>query len=63
MPYSLLAGRRELAIGSMLPPYCGKLLADAGAGPTLGQHNRAILCDERGYSPAVLVKLYRIGII
>lgn len=31
--------------------------------PTLGQDNRAILCDELGYSPADLVKLYQTGII
>ena len=32
MPYSLLSGLRVLEIGSMLSaPYCGKLLADAGA--------------------------------
>ena len=31
--------------------------------PTLGQHNRAILCAELGYSPAELVKLYQTGII
>ena len=52
------------------PPY---RLADAPAGlaylapptpaPTLGQHNREILCDALGYSPAELVKLYQTGII
>ena len=32
MPYSLLAGLRVLEVGSMVSaPYCGKLLADAGA--------------------------------
>ena len=31
--------------------------------PTLGQHNRAVLCDELGYSPTELVKLYQTGII
>ena len=31
--------------------------------PTLGQHNREILCDELGYTPAELVKLYQTGII
>ena len=31
--------------------------------PTLGQHNRPILCDELGYSPAELVKLRQTGII
>ena len=31
--------------------------------PTLGQDNRAILCDELGYSAADLVKLYQTGII
>jgi crotonobetainyl-CoA:carnitine CoA-transferase CaiB-like acyl-CoA transferase len=31
--------------------------------PTLGQHNRAVLCDELGYSPKDLVKLYQTGII
>ena len=31
--------------------------------PTLGQHNRSVLCDELGYSPAELVKLYQTGII
>ena len=32
MPYSLLAGLRVLEVGAMLSaPYCGKLLADAGA--------------------------------
>ncbi len=31
--------------------------------PTLGQHNRAVLCDELGYSPEELVKLYQTGII
>ena len=30
---------------------------------TLGQHNRAVLCDELGYSPTELVKLYQTGII
>ncbi len=31
--------------------------------PTLGQHNRAVLCDELGFSPEELVKLYQTGII
>ena len=31
--------------------------------PTLGQHNRNVLCDELGYSPEELVKLYQTGII
>ena len=31
--------------------------------PTLGQHNRTILCDELGYSASDLVKLYQTGII
>ena len=32
MTYSLLSGLRVLEIGAMLSaPYCGKLLADAGA--------------------------------
>ena len=31
--------------------------------PTLGQHNRNLLCDELGYSPEELVKLYQTGII
>ena len=31
--------------------------------PTLGQNNRAILCDELGYPAADLVKLYQTGII
>ena len=49
------------------PPY---RLADVNAdvasptpAPTLGQHNQAILCDELGYSPEELVKLYQTGII
>ena len=51
------------------PPY---RLADADAdadaaspapAPTLGQHNQTVLCDELGYSPAELVKLYQTGII
>ena len=31
--------------------------------PTLGQNNRAVLCDELGYSPEELVKLFQTGII
>ena len=31
--------------------------------PTLGQHNRELLCHELGYTPAELVKLYQTGII
>ena len=31
--------------------------------PTLGQHNRELLCQELGYTPAELVKLYQTGII
>ena len=31
--------------------------------PTLGQHNRDYLCDELGYTPDELVKLYQTGII
>ena len=31
--------------------------------PTLGQHNRTLLCDELGYTPEQLVKLYQTGII
>lgn len=31
--------------------------------PTLGQHNREILCGQLGYSPAELVKLHQTGII
>ncbi len=31
--------------------------------PTLGQHNRAVLCDELGYTREDLVKLYQTGII
>ena len=50
------------------PPY---RLADADTpemdaptpAPTLGQHNRAVLCDELGFSPEELVKLYQTGII
>lgn len=47
------------------PPY---RLSDADVqapspAPTLGQHNRPILCDELGYSPEELVKLYQTGII
>ena len=43
-------------------------LADSDAvhpepAPTLGQHNRAVLCDELGYSSTELVKLYQTGII
>ena len=43
-------------------------LADADVAPplpapTLGQHNRSVLCDELGYSPEELVKLYQTGII
>ena len=43
-------------------------LGDAGVAPhspapTLGQHNRDVLCDELGYTGAELVKLYQTGII
>ena len=38
-------------------------VADPEPAPTLGQHNRAVLCDELGYSPTELVKLYQTGII
>ena len=31
--------------------------------PTLGQHNRELLCHELGYTPAELVKLYQTGIV
>ena len=31
--------------------------------PTLGQHNREVLCDRLGYTGAELVKLYQTGII
>ena len=31
--------------------------------PTLGRDNRFVLCDELGYSPDELVKLYQTGII
>ena len=51
MTYSLLSGLRVLEIGSMISaPYCGKLLADAGAGvlkiepPGVGE-------DARRYGP------------
>ena len=51
MPYSLLAGLRVLEVGSMVSaPYCGKLLADAGARvvklepPSVGD-------SARGYGP------------
>ena len=47
MPYSLLAGLRVLEVGAMVSaPYCGKLLADAGAEviklepPSLGEAAR-----------------------
>ena len=49
------------------PPY---RLADMDAdvasptpAPMLGQHNQTVLCEELGYSPAELVKLYQTGII
>ena len=47
------------------PPY---RLADAAVAPptpapTLGQHNREILCGRLGFSPAELVKLHQTGII
>ena len=47
------------------PPYRlpGSDTAAPTPAPTLGQHNRAILCDELGYTPAELVKLYQTGII
>ncbi len=43
-------------------------LSDAGVtphspAPTLGQHNRDVLCDELGYTGEELVKLYQTGII
>ena len=38
-------------------------MSSAPPAPTLGQHNRAILCDELGYSAADLVKLHQTGII
>ena len=38
-------------------------VAPPSPAPTLGQHNRAVLCDELGYSPEELVKLYQTGII
>ena len=47
------------------PPY--KLsdadVAHPAPAPTLGKHNRAVLCEELGYSPTELVKLYQTGII
>ena len=47
------------------PPY--RLQSESAAppspAPTLGQHNREILCGQLGYSPAELVKLYQTGII
>ena len=47
------------------PPY---RLADAAVAPptpapTLGQHNREVLCGRLGFSPAELVKLHQTGII
>ena len=47
------------------PPY---QLSHAGVvppspAPTLGQHNRSVLCDELGYSSEELVKLYQTGIL
>ena len=47
------------------PPY---RLSDAAVAPptpapTLGQHNREVLCDRLGFSPAELVKLHQTGII
>ena len=47
------------------PPY--RLFDDDATGsrpaPTLGQHNRPVLCDELGYTPEELVRLYQTGII
>ena len=47
------------------PPY--RLQSESAAppapAPTLGQHNREILCGQLGYSPAELVKLHQTGII
>ena len=31
--------------------------------PTLGQHNREVLCDELGYNQEDLVQLSKVGII
>lgn len=41
----------------------GSEVSETRPAPTLGQHNRAILCDELGYSAADLVKLHQTGII
>ena len=38
-------------------------VAPPAPAPTLGQHNQAVLCNELGYSPTELVKLYQTGII
>ena len=47
------------------PPYrlSDADVCDPSPAPTLGQHNRSILCDELAYSPEDLVKLYQTGII
>lgn len=41
----------------------GSEVSETRPAPTLGQHNRAVLCDELGYSAADLVKLHQTGII
>lgn len=51
MPYSLLAGLRVLEVGSMVSaPYCGKLLADAGA-RVVKLEPPAVGDSARGYGP------------
>ena len=47
------------------PPYrlADADVAPAAPAPTLGQHNREIICGELGYSAEELVKLYQTGII
>ena len=47
------------------PPYrlADPAVAPPTPAPTLGQHNREILCGRLGFSPAELVKLHQTGII
>ena len=46
------------------PPYrLGDAAGRPSPAPTLGQHNRSVLCDELGFSTEELVKLHQTGII
>ena len=53
-PYRLPGNAAATDAADALPP---------APAPTLGEHNRELLCQELGYTPAELVKLYQTGII